>query len=78
MKKLITILVITLGVMSCKKDEPTPPSNPTCACTKTKQQLGAWGAWNTISTTTPFSDFCDKDGLIEYEGTMTRYLWSCQ
>jgi hypothetical protein len=78
MKKLITILVITLGVMSCKKDEPTPPSNPTCACTKTKQQLGAWGAWNTISTTTPFADFCDKDGSIEYEGTMTRYLWSCQ
>jgi hypothetical protein len=78
MKKLITILVITLGVMSCKKDEPTPPSNPTCACTKTKQQLGAGGSWTTISTTTPFSDFCSKNGLIEYEGTMHRYLWSCQ
>ena len=74
--KLLTILVLTFGVMSCKKEKQNEPTS--CSCVKTKQQIGAGGSWHTISTTQPFMDFCSKDGLIEYEGTVYRHLWSCQ
>ena len=77
MKKALTILAISMTIMSCKKSEPQQVNN-SCSCIKTKQQLGAWGAWNTTETSQPFIDFCENDGLIQYEGSMTRFVWSCQ
>jgi hypothetical protein len=76
MKKVITIIIVTLGVMSCKKDEPTPTNN-TCQCRKDKEQLGAGGQWYLIQQGQLYIDACSKNGTIEQIDMMTRYKITC-
>ena len=51
---------MTFGVLSCKKDEPTPTNN--CQCRKDKEQLGAGGQWYLQQQGQPFIDACSKNG----------------
>lgn len=75
MKKVITILVLTFGVLSCKKEEPKPTTG--CTCQKNTEQLGSGGNWYVTTQGTPYSDECSKNGTIEQITTMTRYRYTC-
>jgi hypothetical protein len=72
MKKYI--LILGLGLLSCKKDEP---ASNNCQCRTDKEQLGAGGSWYIIQQGSDYSDLCSKNGTIEPITTMTRYKTTC-